>query len=67
MAQIEAMKPEEMAKVIISSLIEADVTASDITQFVNNVKPYGFASLAVDLPFIDITVDLLKDVSTRVT
>ncbi|GAI70835.1 unnamed protein product, partial [marine sediment metagenome] len=45
MAQIEAMKPEEMAKVIISSLIEADVTASDITQFVNNVKPYGFASL----------------------
>lgn len=67
MAQIESMKPEQMAEVIISSLIEADVTAADITKFVNEVKPYGFASLAVDLPFIDITVDLLKDVSTRVT
>jgi len=66
-AQIEAMKPEEMAKVIISSLIEANVTASDINQFVNDVKPYGFASLAVDLPFIDLTVDLLEDVPTRVT
>jgi deoxyribose-phosphate aldolase len=65
--QIEAMKPEEMAKVIISSLIEADVTAADITQFVNDVKPYGFASLAVDLPFIDLAVELLKDVSIRVT
>lgn len=67
MTQIEAMKPEEMAKVIISSLIEADVTAADITQFVNDVKPYGFASLAVDLPFIDLAVELLKDVSIRVT
>ena len=67
MAQIDAMKPEEMARVIISSLIEADVTGSDITQFVNEMKPYGFASLAVDLPFIDLTVELLKDVPTRVT
>jgi len=67
MSQIESMKQEEMAKVIISSLIEADVTAADITQFVNEVKSYGFASLAVDLPFIDLTVNLLQDVATRVT
>jgi deoxyribose-phosphate aldolase len=67
MHRTDSMKPEELAKCIISSLIEADVTSSDVTKFVTELKPYGFASLAVDLPYLDLTFDLLKDVPTQVT
>jgi len=58
---------QDMPKHIITSLIEADVTKNHILDFLTRVKPHGFLSVAVDLPFVDMAVDFLKDVDTHVT
>jgi len=62
-----SLKPAELAPYIVSSLIEADITEADIKAFVGDVKPYGFPSLAVDLPYIDLLRELLSGTKTRVT
>ncbi len=59
--------PGEMPKYIITSLIEADVTEAHIRDFLTRVKPHGFLSVAVDLPYLDLAVDVLNDVDTHVT
>ena len=67
MNRTEPTTPMEMAKYVITSLIEADVTAEDIAHFVDEIKPFSLVSFAVDLPYISLAVDLLKDVPTQVT
>jgi deoxyribose-phosphate aldolase len=59
--------PEDLTRVIVSSLIEADVTEADIAAFVEEVKPYKFPSLAVDLPYIDLLNELLEGTGIRTT
>ena len=67
MNQRATPKPADLAPYIISSLIEADVTEADIEAFVDDVKPYAFPSLAVDLPFIDWLKGLLAGGNKKVT
>ena len=59
--------PGDMPKYIITSLIEADVTEAHICDFLTRIKPHGFLSVAVDLPYLDLALDFLKDVDTRLT
>jgi deoxyribose-phosphate aldolase len=67
LSKASRVAPNELAPYIVSSLIEADVTEADISAFVTDVEPYGFPSLAVDLPFIDVIKELLAGTSTDVT
>jgi len=67
MKKASRLKPSELSAYIISSLIEADVTEADIVSFVEEVKPYRFPSLAVDLPYIDLLNELLEGTETRTT
>ena len=67
MEQQIKIAPKDMPKYIITSLIEADVTKDHIQDFLTRVKPHGFLSVAVDLPFVDMAVEFLKDVDTHVT
>lgn len=67
MESANRMKPAELSPYIVSSLIEADVTEEDLVGFVEAVKPYGFPSLAVDLPYIDLLNRLLAGTETRTT
>ena len=67
MTNVGHLKPGELAPYIISSLIEADVTEADIESFVADVKPHGFPSLAVDLPYVDLLNRLLEGTETRTT
>ena len=67
MNRTEPTGPAKMAKYVITSLIEADVTSEDIAHFVDEIKPFGLVSFAVDLPYISLAVDLLKDSPTQVT
>jgi len=67
MKRANPLKPSELSAYIVSSLIEADVTEGDIVSFVEDVKPYRFPSLAVDLPYIDLLNELLAGTGTRTT
>jgi len=67
MQNANRLEPIQLAPYIISSLIEADVTEADIEAFVNDVRPYAFPSLAVDLPFIDWLGSLLEGSGKRIT
>jgi len=67
MKEQKQISRRDMATRIITSLIEADVTEAHILDFLKCVKPHGFLSVAVDLPFVDTAVDYLKGAKTRVT
>jgi deoxyribose-phosphate aldolase len=67
MQNANRLEPIQLAPYIISSLIEADITGEDIASFVEDVKPYEFPSLAVDLPYIDLLNELLEGTATRTT
>lgn len=67
MKRANPLKPSELSAYIISSLIEADVTEEDIIAFVDEVKPYRFPSLAVDLLYIDLLNGQLEGTGTRTT
>ena len=61
------LKPEELAPYMSTSMIEADVTEKHIAEFVEQTKPYNFASLAVDLQYIDLIKRLLNGADRRIT
>ena len=61
------LKPEELAPYVSTSMIEADVTEKDITDFVETTKRFAFASLAVDLLYIDLMKKLLEGSERRIT
>ncbi len=67
MGQEMRIARQDMPRYIITSLIEADVTEAHILDFLEHVKPHGFLSVAVDLPFVDRAVEYLGDVDTHVT
>jgi deoxyribose-phosphate aldolase len=58
------MKPQELAAYVSTSMIEADVTEKDV---VDTMDAYPFASLAVDLHYIDLTKRLLEGRERRIT
>lgn len=61
------LKPEELAPYVSTSMIEADVTEKDIAEFVEEMSRFEFASLAVDLHYIELTRELLGDSERRIT
>lgn len=61
------LKPEELAPYVSTSMIEADVTEKDIVDFVEATKGFAFASLAVDLLYIDLMKKLLEGSERRIT
>jgi len=63
----ERLKPEELATYMSTSMIEADVTEKIVRDFVDAMKGYPFASLAVDLHYIDVVRDALGGVDRRIT
>jgi len=56
---------EELARRIITSIIEASVTEGHIKEFLEKVDGIPFYGIAVDLPFLSISADLLKNTDTK--
>ena len=67
MPDFDQLKPGELASYMSTSMIEADVTEKDVIDFVEAMEPYGFASLAVDLHYIDLLKELLEGSVTLIT
>jgi len=61
------VKKEELAKKIVTSLIEADVTEDAVRKFIEKWKKYPLRAIAVDLPYIEIAKELLQGTDIRVT
>jgi len=56
----------QIAKIMDTSLIEPNASEEDIVSFINSMKRYPFAAIAVDLYYLPLAVKLLKDTSTDV-
>lgn len=67
MTDVGQLKPEELAAYVCTSMIGADVTEDDIVEFVDGMAKYPFASLAIDLHYIDLTKKLLEGRERRIT
>lgn len=67
MPDFRRLEPEKLAPYMSTSMIEADVTGKHIADFVEQTDPYEFASLAVDLHYIDLIKKLLKRTDRRIT
>jgi len=50
-----------LAPFVITSIIKATVTPDDVYNFVSRMKQYPFAAIAVDLPYVSLTRELLED------
>jgi deoxyribose-phosphate aldolase len=61
----EKIKKEELAKKLITSLIESNVTENDIKKFIRETKEYPFHGIAVDLPYLELTKKLLHGTGIR--
>lgn len=59
------MKKEELARKLITSIIEADVTGDVVRKFIEKAKEYPFFGIAVDLPYLEVAKELLQGTETR--
>jgi len=59
------MKKEELARKLITSIIEADATEDAVRKFINKAKEYPFFGIAVDLPYLELAKELLQKTETR--
>jgi deoxyribose-phosphate aldolase len=58
--------PELIAKIMDTSIIEPNASQKEVIQFINEMKQYPFAAIAVDLYYLPLAVKLLKDTSIDV-
>ncbi|MEA1964847.1 MAG: deoxyribose-phosphate aldolase [Candidatus Aerophobetes bacterium] len=61
------MKKNELARKLVTSIIETDVTEDAVRKFIKKAKEYPFRAIAVDLPYLEITKELLQGTDTRVS
>jgi len=59
------MRKEELARKLITSLVEADVTENALKEFVGWAKKYPFFGIAFDLPYLELARELLQGTETR--
>jgi len=59
------MEKGELARKLITSIIEADATGEAVRKFINRGKGYLFFGIAVDLPYLQLTKELLQETGTR--
>lgn len=59
------MERNELARKLVTSLIEANVTADDVGLFVKKVKKYPFYGIAVDLPYLESAKRWLEGTDIR--
>jgi len=58
---------EELAKKLLTSIIETDVAEDAVRKFFEKWKKYPLWAIAVDLPYIKVAKELLQGTGTRVT
>jgi len=61
------MTKEEVAKKMVISLIETDVTEEMVVEFVNKYKSLPFYGIASDLNYLSIVKELLKGTGIRLS
>jgi len=61
------MTKEDLAKKLVTSLIEADVTEDAIRKFIEKWREYPLRAIAVDLPYIEVAKELLEGTGIRLT
>lgn len=59
------MKKEELARSLITSIIQADVTEKMVREFIKWAREYRFFGIAVDLPYLEVAKELLQETGTR--
>ncbi|MHA1505593.1 MAG: deoxyribose-phosphate aldolase [Candidatus Asgardarchaeia archaeon] len=57
---------EQIAKIMDTSIIEPNASEEEVVSFINDMKKYPFAAIAVDLYYLPLAVKLLKDTSIDV-